>query len=168
MKLAGAITIVLSCLYAAVLWNRTRKERISTLEGLIRCLNVMEAELGGKASPLPGIMALLSREKGTAGLFFASVSKELDKLGMRPFYEIWNTAAHTRLQTLSDTDREAVAALGRALGRYPLPMQLEAVIACREGLREKLHAERQANREQTRLSWALALSFGFLLWIVLI
>ncbi len=168
MRLVGALLAALACLDVALLWSRSRRERINVLDGLIRAMNVIEAELGGKASPLPPLMTKLSREDGTIGAFFAAVSDALDSLGAQPFSEIWRSAVHAHFSLLPEWERSALTELGNALGRYPLQMQREAVALCREQLREQLALARKQYGEQARLVWALALSAGVLLGIVLI
>ena len=167
MKLFGALLSLAACLYAALVYQRASMQRIRLLEALVRALRRIEAELCAKAAPLPAIMQALSREGGCAGGFFAALSRGLQELGTRSFAELWSEAA-AALPALDGADRAILAELGSALGRYPLPLQQRAVEDCAARLAERLETARGRYREQSRLVWALALSAGALLGIVLI
>ena len=72
------------------------------------------------------------------------------------------------LPALEASEREALCALGAALGRYPLDMQLSALSRCRKKLEEHLLQARGSLPEDTRLSWGLSAAGGLLLLILLL
>ena len=169
IKLFGAILTAAGCLFAASAWNRSRVSRLRTLDRLVQALTYMEAELAGKAAPLPQLALRLSRQTdGAVGRFFAALVREMDALGERPFCEIWTEAAEANLPELRNRERDAIRDLGASLGRYPVGMQCEAIAVCRELLLREINAARQNEREESRLVWGLSASAGLLLWILLI
>jgi stage III sporulation protein AB len=168
MRSAAAVLILSGSLLLGAVRQRALRTRLACLADLASALRRMEAELAGKNAPLPTVAAMLAGEEGAARRFFSHLSAELSELGERSFRELWCEAAEEELPGLEGAEREALCALGAALGRYPLDMQLAALSRCRNILEERLQRLRGSLPDETRLSWGLCAACGLLLLILLL
>ena len=167
MRTAAAVLTLLGSLLLGAVRQRAIGQRLACLSCLAADLSRMEAELAGKNASLPAIAAMLA-EEGEARSFFSRLSAGASSLGERSFRALWCEAAEAELPALEASEREALCALGAALGRYPLDMQLSALSRCRKTLEEHLLQARGSLPENTRLSWGLSAAGGLLLLILLL
>ena len=168
MKAVGALLILAACLCGAALRTRLLREHIRALTAWLGSLERMEAELKTRALPLPVLMHELSREQNEASGFFSLLSDSLAELGERSFRALWERACDRSLGSLQRGEREALRALGAALGRYPLPQQEAALRRSAYQLRGALTLAQRRYADERRLTWGICAAAAFLLWILLL
>ncbi len=168
-KVLGSVLILTGCAAAGYLLCAARRRRLQCLEALAAAVTAMEAELAGRAAPIPELAATLSeRFDGPAGAFFRLLLSKLDRLGETPLYKLWSEAVRETLTDLTPDERAALCELGASLGRYPLDMQRQALALCRNALSDAAAAARRKEAEERRLIWAFSTASGVLLLILLL
>ncbi len=137
-KWIGAMLIIAGCggFGCSLAAGHRREER--TLRQLIEALNYMECELQYRLTPLPELCRQTGRrQNGPLRQVFLTLAGELDSQ-TSPDVGICMTSALKQSQGIPAMSREALASLGRSLGRFDLPGQIsglrEARALCRLAL----------------------------------
>ena len=160
--------ILAACFGAGTMVSQVKKQRIETLRGLCAALELMEAELGTRLSPMPELVGLLAGKMGgQTGAFFSHLSSLMEKLGAEDFSALWQEAANAMLDALDAADLDELCRLGHILGQYELDKQLAAVRLCAAALRSGLDAAEKEYPGEKRLGLGLSTAAGALLIIAL-
>lgn len=163
----GAICVVLACGGFGFSAGAALRRESRFLRQLLKLLDLAEAELSYRLTPLPELCRLLSDEAGEPlRRVFSSLSRELES---RLLPDVPSCMAAVLLkEPLPVAQRRLLTALGRSLGCYDLPGQLKQLAALREECLLQLQ-QLEENREQRIRSYqTLGLCAGAALVILFI
>lgn len=169
-KIIGAIMVTAATTTVGLRSASRLKNRVKSLKSLVGGLDIMRPEICTRLTPMPELLELLSRQAGEpANLFFAECLLKLKSMRARPFAEIWKSALYTEnFLELSEDEREILAELGSALGRYDTERQGDAISSARKRLEAKLAKAENEKDKEIRLRTVLGVAAGLALAIILI
>lgn len=168
IKWLGACLILLGCggCGCSIAASARREERLLTQLG--RILDFMEWELEYRLTPLPELCALAAEETGgVLREVFLSLSQKLTQ-------QYAPSAGSCMGEVLQQTSRlpgrirKHLAYLGRSLGRFDLPGQLNGIRAVRKACREDLTRLHQNWEVRLRSYQTLGICAGAALVILFI
>lgn len=163
----GAILIVAGCggFGFSIAAGYRREQR--RLRELRLALSRMEWELEYRLTPLPELCASAGREaEGAVGAVLRALARELER-GQEPDAAGCMRRCLRREQGLSARLRHLLTMLGRSLGRYDLPGQLQGLRAVREACREEEQTLQQGQETRLRSYQTLGICAGAALVILL-
>lgn len=142
--------------------------RVRSLRAFCAALETAQRELSLRLPPMPELLSLLSRQsEGQAGVFFARCLEGLSSLGSRSFARIWEDGLESVPLDLTGEDREILAQAGRVLGRYDGAGQEAALELIRLRLVRALEEAEERRKSGKRVWYALGVTAGCFLAIVL-
>ena len=169
MKLLGFILVTLSSAICGLSYYSAKSDRANDLRSFCIMLEMMQAELRDKLSPLPEIAISLSEKiNGVAGSFLAVLSLNMSCIGEKGFEKIWCESLAVSKATIDEKEFEALASLAKVLGRYNLETQINAITDVLTFLHGRLREEDSKLPQLKKLSMSFSLSFGALLAIMLV
>lgn len=166
MKWIGAVLVVAGCGWAgfSAAAAHCREER--SLRGLIRALRHMEWELSYRMTPLPELCRQGAREAGGAvGAVFSAFAALLEN---KTFPEV-SACMRRAIRDNRDLPKSCcgyLMELGRSLGRYDLPGQLEGLRWVRGQCQLAQEELREGRGERLRTYQTLGLCLGAALVIL--
>ena len=169
-KLLGAAAILLASLLAACLRLRAEGERLRLLRALSQSLLLLRSELSERQRGLSDCFCILAQKTGNdvVALFYSMLAEEMDALGEKSFAEIWRCAAGKCFSSQGESILELIVPLGACLGGSELARQCAALDDAARRLEGEEAAERERFRAGKKLRFALCLSAGAFLVIMLI
>lgn len=167
LRWIGAILVLAGCggfgFSTAAQYRREQRR----LRELRLALSRMEWELEYRRTPLPELCASAGREaEGAVGAVLRSLARELER-GEEPDAAGCMRRALRREQGLSPRLRHLLTLLGRSLGRYDLPGQLQGLRAVRAACREEEQSLEEGKEGRLRSYQTLGLCAGAALVILL-
>lgn len=169
MKIIGLGFVAAACLYFGLVILRGSRARVDGLRSMCRALEIMQAELSERLTPMPELIKILSeRCTDCAGNFFTSLREVMPELGAKQFSVLWVKAVRSELTDLDKEEMREVEAIGSIIGKYDLSQQLKAVSTCLTLLRERYNAAIFEYPVTKKLCLGLSSAAGILLTIVLI
>jgi len=168
LKLLGAALVTLCGLALGLdaVGSLARRER--ALRSLCAALTILERELAFRLPPLPELFRELGAQSPPpAAELFARCAGDLERLGERPFAQLWTAAAES-LPDLTGEDRAILAQLGAVLGRWDAHDQRQAVEEVRLRLSEQAAQAASRRGREGRAYGVLGLSLGLFTAIVLL
>lgn len=170
LKALGALCVAAGAVASAFSMVSGLSRRAKALQHIVAALDIMQAEIGERLTPLPELVELLSkRAGGAAALFFTRVSGKMDTLGDRSFLMIWTEALGlTPELQLTDTEAELMLELGSVLGRYDAEAQVKAISYTRRRLDSCLQQAEIERSERGRVCGVLSVAAGLALIIILV
>lgn len=164
MRAAGALLIILGCtlygfLKAAVLCKRAR-----CLGAFLESLRFMEAELIGRATPLPEMLLQLSETaRPEVRGFYKALSEKMDAAFENGFASLWReTLLNGELLCLSPYQRAELERPGAMLGRYDHKEQVGAIESALSRLEPELRRANGRAKDGLRLYTGLGLVGGIM------
>lgn len=146
-----------------------KKRRIQALEAWETALAVLAGELAFRLPAMTQLMETLSRRSPSpAGEALSLVGTSLEKLGERPFSEIWNEAVARESTGLAAEDVAAIQGLGTFLGRCGWEEQRRAAEELRRTLAARAARLRQEERQEGKVYCTLGLSLAAFVAILLL
>ena len=129
IKAIGAILLVGGAALVGIFASGELSVRSRSLEGFLKALEIMHAEIGESLAPVSELMEKLSRETPSPVCdFFAECAHEKRKNPDTAFFLIWSKAlSHADYLRLSGNEKEVIEELGAFLGRYSLDAQIKAI-----------------------------------------
>lgn len=148
LKWIGAMLVMAGCGGMGFAIAAAYRAEQRQLEQLIRGLEVMRWELQYRLTPLPELCRLAGKETGGAlGEVFRNLARELDRQTEPDAAGCMRRVL--RAGELSPAMRHALLQLGRSLGRYDLPGQIQGLQAVERWCR--LEARRLEKDRAVRL-----------------
>lgn len=167
-KWIGAILIVVSCSgYGfAIAAGRRREERL--LCQLLNILQLMEADLQYRLTPLPELCRMVSGQvQGLLRTVFLNLYRELSWQKLPDAGSCMYAALH-RSGEIPARVRRILVQLGHSLGRFDLPGQIQGIQAIRSRCEDSLKSIRKNRDELLRCYQTLGICAGAALSIILI
>lgn len=143
--------------------------RVRLLHCMISALELMQAEIYFKLTPLPRLMEQMAKRAGAPlRPFFAHAARLMAQLGEHSFQSLWNKAVMDTGGEWKAGERELMADLGGLLGRYDVEAQCRA-LTYTKGRMERLLTDAEAERaRQGRVYGALGVAAGLAIVIILL
>ena len=164
----GAILIVTACSgygFSIAAWKR-KEEKL--LLQLLQILQLMEAELRYRLTPLPDLCRVAAGEvKGTLRVVFLNLYRELSWQKLPDAGSCMATALQ-RTGEIPGRVRRLLVQLGQTLGRFDLEGQLQGIQAVRKRCEESLESIQKNRDERLRSYQTLGICAGAALAIILI
>jgi len=128
-RLIGAILIIGATAAMGLTSVRQMDKRARNLAEILTSLKTMRREICDRMTPMPELLEQLQNEADApADQFFAQVIRQMGDIGTRSFHAIWKSAVeHTPDLALTEREAQALADLGRTLGRYDIEEQRAAL-----------------------------------------
>ena len=167
-KWFGALLIIGSCSGCgfAIAAGKRREERM--LYQLMGILQVMDADLQYRLTPLPELCRMAAGEvKGILQVVFLNLYRELS-WQKQPDAGSCMYAAIQRTGDIPPRVRRLLVQLGHTLGRFDLPGQLQGIQSVRKRCEESLMYIRKNRDERLRSYQTLGICAGAALAIVLV
>ncbi len=168
VRALGAALLIAGGLGAGWCGASALDRRVRSLRTFCAALETAQRELSLRLLPMPELLSLLSRQsEGQAGAFFARCLADLPFLGSRSFARIWGDALEGVPLDLNREDREILAQAGRVLGRYDGAGQEAALELIRLRLVRALEEAEERRKSGKKVWYALGITAGCFLAIVL-
>lgn len=165
-KWLGAVLVILGCGGCGWSLAADDRRRERCLRQLTQVLGVMECELQYHLTPLPDLCRLAAGEAtGKLRLFFEEVAGELDG-GSCPEVTDCIQSALRRHRDLPGNVRRLLHQLGRTLGRFDLPGQLQGLSAVKNACQRERQQLEENKGERLRNFQTLGLCAGAALVIL--
>lgn len=169
LKLLGACLVTGGGLWAGLSAAGDLRRRAGALEAWRDALGLLESELRFTLPALPELMEALARcARAPAGETFDALAEELDRLGEKPFEELWDAALEAHPGALSAEDVDVLRRLGRVLGRYGGEDQCRAAQAVRMDLDRRALQVREELERKGKAYGTLGAGLGAFLTILLL
>ena len=167
-KLMGGIMVIAASLLLGRRKERSLKNRAVCLRQLEHSVALMEREIVERLTPLPQLLAMLSRSTGYVGMLFASASKAVET-GDEPFDVLWHQALREQKELLlTEAEAEVLGQLGELLGRYSSAQQGAELGRLRERMGEFAAAAETEHLAKGKMLISCAACVGVLAVIVLL
>lgn len=169
LRILGAVLIVgCSTLLGVGVSSRSR-QRIRALRSLLESLPRLKAELEGLLTPLPTLLALLTREAAQpASELYGAAALKMEKKALS-FRAAWEQAVEeTEALCLLPEELRALRALGAVLGRSDAATQAAAVDRTVKQLSLFLELEEKDRTGKNRVHAALGAGAGVMLALLLL
>ncbi len=168
-RLAGFLLLQLAAAMFAGKRVADKRSRTEALYSYCDMLGQLRGLLESDGSPMPALLQTLSKRcTGEASAFVGALNIAMTGLGQMSFQEIWRRVLAENDGLLDEEAGKTLEALGGVLGRYDLATELDALDQCRGQLRQRLENMQNAQTQDTRVTWGVALSASLLLGILLI
>ena len=129
LKLIGAVFVIVGCGGVGFLMALGHKREISAMKDLLTVLDYMRCELEFRLTPLPELCGRASRFcRGSVSAVLERLSGELDSQ-ISPDVSSCVEIALKKTPELPVKTRSAMQSLGRSLGNFDLPGQLNGIRA---------------------------------------
>ncbi len=148
-RLLGAALVLFSCASVGLRRCRELRERVRTLDALLRGVELLRGEICRLQTPLPLALRRLAAEEGSV---FAPLAEAERALQERPFSLLWDE--WMAAAGLAGAETEALGRLGRALCTADAERGLAV---CEEVLREL----RRRSGEEAAVKCRLCVTLGF-------
>ena len=169
MKFLGFVLVTVSSAVCGLCYCTGKSEHVNDLRSFCLMIEIMQGEITYRLSPLPELAVSVSeRVQGRASNFLSVLSLNLNFLGEKDFDRIWCESLEACRPELDEKELEAIAALGKILGRYDVNTQSEAISVSLTYLRSKLNKESSELPQLKKLSLSVSMSAGALLAILLV
>lgn len=166
IKWLGAILIIAGCGGCGFSMAAGARREEHLLSQLDRVLSFMESELQYRLTPLPELCAMASKETDTSlGDIFIRFSRELSMQNAADAASCMSAALRCH-ENLSGRMRKHMRHLGRSLGRFDLPGQLQGLQAIRRACETDLGILRKNRDVRLRSYQTLGLCAGMALVIL--
>lgn len=163
----GAILIVTSCTACGFSIAAGKRKEEQLLLHLLSILQLMEAELQYRLTPLPDLCHMAATEtKGCLRNVFVNLHIELCRQKL-PDAGSCMAAAIGKSGELPSRIRRILSQLGHSLGRYDLEGQLQGIRAVRRRSEDSLASIRKNRDERLRSYQTLGICAGAALAIIL-
>lgn len=168
IKWIGAALIVAGCGGCGFSMAASSRREAHLLSQLSYVLGFMESELQYRLSPLPELCAMAAKETdGVLRDIMVNFAKELSAQSM-PDAESCMNAAIQNTGELSKRMRKHIRKLGRCLGRFDLPGQIQGIQAIRKCCEADLEQHNKNADVRLRSYQTLGLCAGVALVIIFI
>ncbi len=159
-RLLGAALVIFSCASVGLRRCRELRERVRTLDTLLRGVELLRGEICRFQTPLPLALRRLAAEEGGV---FAPLAEAESALQERPFALFW--AEWLAAASLAVPETEALSQLGRALCTTDAE---RGIAVCEETLRRLCRQRGSEAAAKCRLSVTLGFCAGALAVILLL
>ena len=167
IKWIGAILIVSSCTACGFSIAAGKRKEEHLLLDLLSILQLMEAELRYRLTPLPDLCRMGATEtKGCLRSVFMNLHIELCRQKL-PDASSCMAAAIARSGELPSRIRRLLVQLGSSMGRYDLEGQLQGIGTVRRRSEDSLESIRKNRDERLRSYQTLGICSGAALAIIL-
>ena len=167
-KWIGAIMVIVGCGGFGFSLAAAHRREEKTLRQLIFALDYMECELQYRLTPLPDLCRQAAFEQhGCVREVLMNLSRELDSQ-VSPDVERCMQAALSKVEDIPRHTQEALADMGKTLGRFDLSGQLKGLEQVRSACRTNLEALRTNREPRLRSYQTLGLCAGAALAILLV
>jgi len=161
LKLLGAVLLTFGGLWAGLNAAGDLRRRVRDLEAWSAALGLLESELRFSLPAMPELMATLARRSGGSPRdVLAAVAAGLDRLGEKPFEELWTEAVTAGAGALTGEDVDVLCRLGPVLGRYGWEDQCRAAEAARRELDDHAAQARAELERRGKTYGTLGASLG--------
>lgn len=167
-KCLGAVLIVVSCTACgfSIAAGKRKEERM--LLRILRILQLMEAELKYRLTPLPELCRMAMGEtRGVLRNVFGNLYWELCRQKL-PDAGSCMAAALRKNGELPTRIRSILAQLGNSLGRYELEGQLQGILAVKKRTEDSIDHIRKNRDERLRSYQTLGVCAGAALAVILV
>lgn len=169
IKVLGTALLIAGGMGAGWCGASALDRRVRSLRAFCAALETAQRELSLRLPPMPELLSLLARQsEGPAGRFFARCLEDLPLLGSRSFARIWRDALEGTPLDLNGEDLEMLSQAGRVLGRYDGAGQEAALELIRLRLVRALEEAEERRRGGKRVWYALGITAGCFLAILLL
>lgn len=168
IKWFGAALIVTGCGGFGVSMAAAARQEERQLVQLLHALELMESELQYRLTPLPELCAMAARETGGC---MSRLFRQLSDLMARCSHSDVRSCMHDALgsqEGLSRRIRRHLQYLGKSLGRFDLPGQLQGIRAVRNACEADVQALRSNREVRLRSYQTLSLCAGAALVILFV
>ncbi len=166
MKWFGALLVVAGCGGFGFLMALSIKREVSALRQLIRVTEFMHAELEYRLTPLPELCCKIGRQfSGCIGVAFQILARELEGQ-VAPDVTLCMDSVVKKTQQLPKQTASVLQSMGKTLGLFDLPGQIQGLQAIREECRYHLEALEKDKRQRLRSYQTLGLCAGAALAIL--
>lgn len=164
----GAILIIGSCGGCGFSMAAAKRKEEQLLCQLLRILQLMEAELRYRLTPLPELCDMIARE--TSGILRSVFQNLCRELTERKLPDAGSCMAAVLQSTgeIPITIRRVLSHLGHSLGRFDLDGQLQGIQSVRKRCEHLLERIQKNRDERLRSYQTLGICAGMALAIVLI
>lgn len=168
IKVIGSLLIVFGCGGYGAMLNRAHRQQVNALRQLRSALQSMEAELQYRMTPLPALCHLAAAQAaGALHRTFEALARELEKQNA-PQVQDCMEAALEQNKELPCQCAVVLGELGRTLGRFDLPGQVQAFRGCQlecSRILENLECDQpQRMRDHQVLSFCAGAALAILLF----
>ncbi len=168
LKWIGAIMVITGCTGFGLTIAAGYRREVGLLDRLLRALQAMRWELQYQLTPLPELCRKAGTDAGgPIGEVLAALAKELDRNNI-PEVNICMRSALEGAGDLPPSVRRLLMQLGRTLGRYDLPGQLQGLRAVQSACEKRLSFLQKNRDVRLRSYQTLAVCAGVALAILFI
>lgn len=165
-KWMGAVLVLLGCGGCGWSMVAEQKKQERLLRQLLQLLNFMESQLQYRLTPLPELCRQAGREVGgSLRPVFRELAEQLDG-GAAPDVAACMTAVLSRHGDLPGSLRRLLYQLGKSLGRFDLPGQLQGLGVVRSACQQERQRLEENKGERFRSIQTLTLCAGAALVIL--
>ena len=169
-RLVGAILIVgaTAAMGLSSVWQM--EKRVRNLSGILTSLKTMKREICDRMTPMPELLEQLRSEaEPPVDQFFAQVIRQMENIGAKSFYSIWKSAVESAPDlALTEREAQALADLGRTLGRYDIEEQRSALDDTIGRMEDFWKAAVEERRSRGKVHAILGLVAGMFVVIILL
>lgn len=167
-KWIGAVFVILGCggCGMSIAAEQRRQERM--LHQLMQALNYMECELQYRLTPLPELCCRAGQEtSGSLRQVFRELSAELNRCASPEVSDCMKTVLSAHRE-IPGSIRRLLNRLGRTLGRFDLPGQLQGLASLQKACREERRRMLENREERLRNCQTLAFCAGAALVVLFV
>jgi len=170
IRIIGALFLVGGASVIGIYASSELSVRSRVLSSFLSALDIMQAEIGGRLTPICELMERLSEAvQPPLDSFFGACGKEKREKKDTPFFLIWkkNLLLADYLK-LKENEREVIGELGGVLGRYVAEEQVTAIAHLRRRVASMAESAEGDRKRLGKLYAKLGLLCGVAVAIVLI
>jgi stage III sporulation protein AB len=129
IKALGSVLLIGGAALIGIFASGEIAVRSRSLDGFLKALEIMRAEIGESLVPVSELMEKLSKQTPSPVCdFFAECAREKRENPESAFFLIWSKAlSRADYLRLSANEKDVIEELGAFLGRYSLDAQLKAI-----------------------------------------
>lgn len=166
-KLTGSLLIVMSCGGIGFSLAASHRTEIRTLQEFLRLLDLIEAELSFRLTPLPQLCRTASKRCDAFQGILLAYTEALESQ-ISPDPKACMETVLLKHKTLGSGAKKYLQSFGETMGMFDLPGQLKQLSALRENCRRELDALEENKDVRLRCYQALGLCVGAALAILFI
>lgn len=149
--------------------NNRLKVRVSALKSFLGAIQLFQAEIVFRRTPLPDILPLVEREcPGAASAFFRQVGARMTETGAGFSSAMNQLLPQLRFFELRQDELDWIASVGHIAGRYDAPMQADRLSVVISRLERSLQQAQEEYGQKGKLYRALGVTAGIMIALVAI
>ena len=169
IKLLGVLLIAGSCSAVGFSMNSRLKARVSALKSFLGAIQLFQAEIVFRRTPLPDILPLVEREcPGAASAFFRQVHARMAEMGIGFSAAMSQLLPQLRFFELRQDELDWISSVGHIAGRYDAPMQSDRLSVVITRLERSLQQAQEEYGQKGKLYRALGVTVGIMIALVAI